>query len=51
MKTKIILFLTVCAIITLSFSFVSSNKNQNNASAVKADTSAPIGGLSMGDEL
>lgn len=50
MKTKYIILLALCAIVTLSFSFVSSNKTDDQASNT-AVTSAPVGGLTMGDEL
>lgn len=50
MKAKYIILLALCAIITLSFSFVSSNKVKDSVSN-NGVNSAPVGGLTMGDEL
>ena len=50
MKTKYILLLALCAIITLSFSFVTVKEGEKSISTSEL-SSAPAGGLTMGDEL
>jgi hypothetical protein len=51
MKTKYILLLAITAIITLSFSFVSVKKEVNAPVQSAQLESAPIGGITLGDEL
>jgi hypothetical protein len=50
MKAKYIILLALCAIVTLSFSFVSVNKVEKTAPTAEVNA-APVGGLTMGDEL
>jgi hypothetical protein len=46
MKTRIIILIAVCAILTLSFTFVVGNKNvRNTGETTYNDTEAPVGGL------
>jgi hypothetical protein len=51
MKTKSILLLVACAIITLSFSISTVNtKGKVKTESPKANTSEPIGGLAIEDK-
>jgi hypothetical protein len=50
MKAKYILLVALCAIVTLSFSFVSVNKAGKAAPTAEVNA-APVGGITMGDDL
>jgi hypothetical protein len=46
MKTRIIILIAVCAILTLSFTFVVVKKPASNGNATTySETDAPVGGL------
>jgi hypothetical protein len=53
MKTRVIIFLTVSAIATLSFTFVSisTQEKNNNENAVKSTQAEPVGGLVSAEKL
>jgi hypothetical protein len=51
MKTKYILAIVLTAIVTLSFTFISSSKEPVETVRVVNDNSAPVGGLAVDDSF
>jgi hypothetical protein len=55
MKTKIVIAIIVCAVVTLSFTSRSLNSSQNTSDKVQiknqASSSEPVGGLAIEDKF
>ena len=52
MKTRILLFLAVAAVLTLSFTFITVTKSKPNTEVASSSIqSAPIGGFVLEDEI
>jgi hypothetical protein len=51
MKTKYILAILLTAIITLSFTFISTTGKKADVKQVSVDNSAPAGGLAVDDSF
>jgi hypothetical protein len=51
MKVKIILLVVICAVITLSFTVISSVKSVKAATTTESKSSEPIGGFTAEDKL
>lgn len=51
MKTKILLGIGLCAIVTLSFTLVGLNNKPASTPQIKASNDAPAGGFIMEDKM
>jgi hypothetical protein len=51
MKTKYILAILLTAIVTLSFTFISTNSKKAEVKETYVDNSAPAGGLAVDDSF